>query len=520
MEQKIVNVDLLKVYRMQGGKKRLVTVLGWGDPIQVGPPQDDKIPVAVKSRTVMPDGSIKAEELACFVGKKAEFIDPPENDVMRYSVVDVQQGDGAVLETPKGAVVFIDGGENQMFARYVATRFPGTSKDRRFKVDAIVVTHGDADHVAGLVNVHASEKHQTAYKRIFIHPERVLHNGLVKRQAGDGKPPSDRSSDTGSEKRKKIPEDPKKDFGKTVTEGDRSYIIDIVDDPTALNASKINAAFLPWIRALADWSKQGKIRMSRLSDKVGSKEFSFLEKEGLNVQVLGPLEKTLTDGRPALPLLREPPEGIPGAEPKEWKSPAGKEPRYSNSHTINGNSVVLRLTYGRIRLLLTGDLNEESENELVRRHQDGKVDLAAEFLKAPHHGSADFSTSFLEKVGPVVSVVSSGDESAGVEYIHPRATLVGDLGKFSRVTRPLVFITELVAFLTTMGYAKLLDKDGRPKGDSFFSFKRESYGIVHLAFNKERMLVFTHSGKRDLKEAYAFKVDATGGVEFEKLRTA
>ena len=46
----------------------------------------------------------------------------------------------------------------------------------------------------------------------------------------------------------------------------------------------------------------------------------------------------------------------------------------------------------------------------------------------PHHGSADFSGAFLQAVSPVVSVVSSGDDTARKEFIHPRATLVGALG--------------------------------------------------------------------------------------------
>ncbi len=54
----------------------------------------------------------------------------------------------------------------------------------------------------------------------------------------------------------------------------------------------------------------------------------------------------------------------------------------------------------------------------------------------PHHGSADFSGAFIKMVSPVVSVVSSGDESARKEYIHPRATLMGALGKHSRVDEP------------------------------------------------------------------------------------
>ncbi|HOI45040.1 MAG TPA: MBL fold metallo-hydrolase [Candidatus Aminicenantes bacterium] len=500
MNHKIVNMDLLKVYQVKGGKKKLVTVLGWGDPIQAGDPDGDGIPVAIKSRTQMADGSIKADDLTGFVSKKARFLDPIDNDIMRFTLVDVQQGDGAVLETPKGTKVFIDGGENQMFARYLATRFPGTSEDQRLKVDAVIVTHGDADHVAGLVKVHASEKNATAYKRIFIHPGKVLHNGLVKRPNED---------------------DPRKAFGKTVDEDGKAYITDLADDPRTLKPEEVNKNFKSWIKALDDWAKAGPFKIARLSDKTGAGELAFLNSEGLEFLVLGPLEKTLANGKPALPLLREPPKAVPGEEPEaSGGGPAGTAPRYSVSHTINGNSIVLLLVYGNIRLLLTGDINEESEEELVKRHEAGGIDLTADFLKAPHHGSADFSPEFLQKIQPVVSVISSGDENERVEYIHPRATLVGALGKYGRVERPLVFITELVAFLKTMGYARLVDKNDKPEGARFFSFKRESYGVVHLSFNKQRMLVFTHSGKRDLKEAYAYTVDPGGQVRFDKLRTA
>jgi hypothetical protein len=350
-----------------------------------------------------------------------------------------------------------------------------------------------------LTKVHASEKHETAYKRIFIHPERVLHNGLVKR-------PNAKKAETA--------------FGKTTSEGGGTYITDPADDLRLLKTTAVNKHYASWIKTLADWSKAGPIKVARLSDKTGAQELDFLKADKLDFQILGPLEKTLASGEAALPLLREPPKIVPGGEPESGGPPRGAAPSYSVSHTINGHSIVLLLRYGNIRLLLAADLNDESEAALVKRHDSGDIDLSADFLKAPHHGSADFSPDFLEKVRPVVTVVSSGDENERVEYIHPRATLVGALGRYSRVKRPLVFITELVAFLKTMGYARLVDKNDKPKGDRFFSFKRESYGVVHLSFNKERMLVFTHSGKRDLKEAYAYRVDPAGDVQFDRLRTA
>ena len=43
----------------------------------------------------------------------------------------------------------------------------------------MVVTHGDADHFAGLTEIHKTES--AASKRVFIAPDRIFHNGLVKR---------------------------------------------------------------------------------------------------------------------------------------------------------------------------------------------------------------------------------------------------------------------------------------------------------------------------------------------------
>lgn len=40
--------------------------------------------------------------------------------------------------------------------------------------------------------------------------------------------------------------------------------------------------------------------------------------------------------------------------------------------------------------------------------------------------------------------------------------------------------------------------------------KRTQFGIVHIRTDGKRVLVFTHSGKRDMKEAYSFTVGTDG----------
>lgn len=79
----------------------------------------------------------------------------------------------------------------------------------------------------------------------------------------------------------------------------------------------------------------------------------------------------------------------------------------------NDLSLVLRVTYGNTRFLLTGDMEEVAEKELVEAGVDLKVDV----LKVGHHGSAS-STSyrFLREVAPTYGVISL---AAFNEYGHP-----------------------------------------------------------------------------------------------------
>jgi competence protein ComEC len=101
-----------------------------------------------------------------------------------------------------------------------------------------------------------------------------------------------------------------------------------------------------------------------------------------------------------------PPRWINGVKvevfnPSEHRVIEGREP-WSQ---INNRSIVLKLTYKNHRFLLTGDIEEETEAQLV---QSGK-DLKANVLKVPHHGSQSSSTGeFLEVVKPSYAVFTVG----------------------------------------------------------------------------------------------------------------
>ena len=70
----------------------------------------------------------------------------------------------------------------------------------------------------------------------------------------------------------------------------------------------------------------------------------------------------------------------------------------------NNYSPVMRLSIGNNAFLFTGDAEETVETEVIRLG----VELSADVLKAPHHGSKTSSTvPFLEKVSPTYIVVTS-----------------------------------------------------------------------------------------------------------------
>ncbi|MDX1364789.1 ComEC/Rec2 family competence protein [Arenibacter latericius] len=113
----------------------------------------------------------------------------------------------------------------------------------------------------------------------------------------------------------------------------------------------------------------------------------------------------------------------------------------NHSHTINGHSVMLRLIYGEIKILFSGDINIEG-SEYLMEHPQSTLQLRAHVFKSPHHGSHQFHYPLLEAVRPQISIISSGDSP---DHGHPRANFIGAVGLASRSKNPLVFSTEIAA---------------------------------------------------------------------------
>lgn len=125
----------------------------------------------------------------------------------------------------------------------------------------------------------------------------------------------------------------------------------------------------------------------------------------------------------------------------------------NKSHTINGNSLVFRITHKFIRTFFSGDLNEEG-SEYLLQSPGWALKANAHIFKAPHHGSHEFSRHLFQAVNPMITVVSSGEVP---DHGHPRATFLGAVGKASRGNEPMIFSTALAALFTDAGDASSVD---------------------------------------------------------------
>ena len=83
----------------------------------------------------------------------------------------------------------------------------------------------------------------------------------------------------------------------------------------------------------------------------------------------------------------------------------------------NEASIVLRVAYGDISFLLTGDAGISMEKEMMARG-----DVQSTILKAGHHGSnTSSSQAFIEAVYPQATILSYGQDN---KYGHPHAEVI------------------------------------------------------------------------------------------------
>ncbi|MGE5540788.1 MAG: MBL fold metallo-hydrolase, partial [Bacillota bacterium] len=73
----------------------------------------------------------------------------PHLHPLRVSFLDIGQGDSILIQSPTGATMLVDGGPDRSVLRQLSRELPPW--DRR--IDVMVETHPDKDHISGLGDV-------------------------------------------------------------------------------------------------------------------------------------------------------------------------------------------------------------------------------------------------------------------------------------------------------------------------------------------------------------------------------
>lgn len=100
-----------------------------------------------------------------------------------------------------------------------------------------------------------------------------------------------------------------------------------------------------------------------------------------------------------------------------FRKQAGEKPKQ-----VNQTSVVLRMDYGELSFLFTGDIESKTERMLAVVEHDA---IDADVLKVAHHGSKTSSSAeFLRAVTPELAVISVGRNN---RYGHPHPEVMDRL---------------------------------------------------------------------------------------------
>lgn len=238
-------------------------------------------------------------------------VQPPSGKSMQVVMLDVGQGDAILIISPSGKTMLVDGGNSSQDGQDVILAYLQTHGFDR--LDVMVLTHPDADHVGGL---------PTVLRGIPV--------------------------------------------GAVVSTGQ-------------VHTTQIYAEFLQELKTARDEHGTKIIR--------GVAGASVPFDDAVQVQVLGPSEAAI--------------EG----------------------EDLNNASVVLRLTYGQISVLLTGDAEMDEENWIIA--QGG--DLSAQILKVSHHGSKTGSNdALLNAIDAQIGLISCAADN---RYGHPHAEALERLAR-------------------------------------------------------------------------------------------
>jgi beta-lactamase superfamily II metal-dependent hydrolase len=403
--------------KLRDENNKPVTELLWGDPVHVLDDSGDRVQVKARGR----EGFLGREELS-------------DESLLELYIIDVGQGDGVLVKTPDGKWHLIDAGvENarQMTkkgcANFIRWKFRKDLAEDGVSLENVIVTHPDSDHYGGMENVFSGNVGDGDDFTVTV--AHFYHNGMAR----FGESPK-----LGSGEKGEVPEFPKE--GRGISEKG-TFIHELLDKKESFSnpGRPFEKSFSGYTGLVASVP----VTVNRISNRDGYVPGYGPQENPVTIRVLGPVLEEYAPGKYGLRKFD------------------------SDSHTINGHSVVLKIEYGSARILLSGDLHAKAQ-ELLMRYHPASV-FMADVFKGCHHGAEDVASGFMQAVCAGATIISSGDDET---YSHPRPALMGATGKYSRnITDtegneqpPLIYSTELARSVKLAYVNKIRVREGSAGG--------------------------------------------------------
>tara|TARA_B100000029_G_scaffold280404_1_gene274523 strand:+ start:3214 stop:4338 length:1125 start_codon:yes stop_codon:yes gene_type:complete len=144
----------------------------------------------------------------------------------------------------------------------------------------------------------------------------------------------------------------------------------------------------------------------------------------------------------------------------------------------NEHGLVIKVTVHDVSLLLTADIGESTELDLVSMHDNGVISLESELLKVPHHGSSNSNTdAFLQRV------------FFNIPPEDRRAVIMSGMKSFGGVTLPTTEVLDKVHSM--VGYGRQLStqhedgskEHGTEHDDDHILFTVSPTGVTRLCYH-------------------------------------
>lgn len=372
-------------------KKKVISHLLWGD----------RVNLKTELRNTDELVKVRARGKEGYVNQIHLGNDP----LLELYFIDVGQGDGVLIKTPNGKHIMVDGGykrasqqSGKNAADFIDWKFNKDYESDKIELDAMIASHNDADHYGGLWDlINPKEQRELKINTANVEVSKFYHAGVGWFKKGE-------SRSLGPIENKKL----------TLLVENEDDIKELLE--TGRNGYILQGEWASFMQCIVD----KEIPCQRLSNKSGDlKQFAT---DDFDIKVLSPIEIEY-NGKPAYESLGE------------------------SSQNTNGHSITLRLDYKSVRILLTGDLNAESQKRILSFYENNETELSCDIAKSCHHGSDDCSFEFLTHISAGATIISSGDAEG---HSHPRPSIVAASGitgyktiRNDKIVTPLVYSTEI-----------------------------------------------------------------------------